>query len=329
MRIDSSGNVGIGTSSPSTYGKFAVQGNSAAGTVVSAIVNQSGTANSQAVLSFDPGANGFNVRDSQIRATNNGSNQTTLEFYTANATTPVERMRITNGGGVSFGATGTAYGTSGQVLTSAGNAPPTWTTAASANTASAIVQRDASGNFSAGTITAALTGSATGLSATLVATSGGTGQSSYAIGDLLYASTTTALSKLADVATGNALISGGVSTAPAWGKIGLTTHVSGTLPVANGGTGVTSSTGSGNTVLSTSPTLTTPVIGAATGTSLVATAGVTGSVVTASNGLMVNSNTVAANYTIATGNNAMSAGPVTVNSSMVVTVSSGSRWVVV
>jgi hypothetical protein len=44
------------------------------------------------------------------------------------------------------------------------------------------------------------------------------------------------LSKLAGVATGNALISGGVSTAPSWGKIGLTTHVSGILPVANGGT---------------------------------------------------------------------------------------------
>jgi len=40
----------------------------------------------------------------------------------------------------------------------------------------------------------------------------------------------------------------------------LTTNVTGTLPVANGGTGVTSSTGSGNNVLSTSPTLTTPSI---------------------------------------------------------------------
>jgi len=80
------------------------------------------------------------------------------------------------------------------------------------------------------------------LATALAATSGGTGQSSYAIGDLLYASTTTALSKLADVATGNALISGGVSTAPAWGKVGLTTHVSGTLPVANGGTGDTTYT---------------------------------------------------------------------------------------
>jgi hypothetical protein len=46
-----------------------------------------------------------------------------------------------------------------------------------------------------------------------------------------------------------------VAAAPSWGKIGLATHVSGTLPVANGGTGVTSSTGTGSTVLSTNPSL--------------------------------------------------------------------------
>jgi hypothetical protein len=74
------------------------------------------------------------------------------------------------------------------------------------------------------------------------ATAGGTGQTSYAVGDLLYADTTTSLAKLPDVATGNALISGGVGVAPLWGKIGLTTHVSGTLGVANGGTGQTSYT---------------------------------------------------------------------------------------
>lgn len=70
----------------------------------------------------------------------------------------------------------------------------------------------------------------------LGATLGGTGFGSYTVGDILFASTTTALSKLAGVATGNALISGGVGVAPSWGKIALTTHVSGTLPVANGGT---------------------------------------------------------------------------------------------
>lgn len=74
------------------------------------------------------------------------------------------------------------------------------------------------------------------LSFPIPAAQGGTGFSSYTVGDMLYASATDTLSKLADVATGNALLSGGVGAAPTYGKIGLTTHVSGTLPVANGGT---------------------------------------------------------------------------------------------
>ena len=108
------------------------------------------------------------------------------------------------------------------------------------------------------------------------ATAGGTGQTSYAVGDLLYADTTTTLAKLPDVATGNALISGGVGVAPSWGKIGLTTHISGVLPVANGGTNastasitafnnITGYSASGatgttttNLVFSTSPSITTP-----------------------------------------------------------------------
>jgi hypothetical protein len=48
-----------------------------------------------------------------------------------------------------------------------------------------------------------------------------------------------------------------------------------------------------------------------------------------SNGIQINSKTVATSYTIATGNNGLSAGPVTVNSGISVTVSSGSIWVVV
>lgn len=69
------------------------------------------------------------------------------------------------------------------------------------------------------------------------ASHGGTGQSVYTIGDILYASSTSALSKLPSVATGNVLRSGGVGVAPAWGKVTLTTDVTGTLPIANGGTG--------------------------------------------------------------------------------------------
>lgn len=78
---------------------------------------------------------------------------------------------------------------------------------------------------------------------TIPATQGGTGQTVYAVGDLLYASATNALARLAGVATGNVLISGGVATAPSWGKVDLTTHISGTLAVGNGGTGATTLTG--------------------------------------------------------------------------------------
>ena len=53
------------------------------------------------------------------------------------------------------------------------------------------------------------------------------------------------------------------------------------------------------------------------------------SVPVALNGIVVNSQTVATSYTIAAGYSAMSSGPVTVASGQAVTVSSGSRWVVV
>jgi 6-phosphogluconate dehydrogenase len=48
----------------------------------------------------------------------------------------------------------------------------------------------------------------------------------------------------------------------------------------------------------------------------------------ASNGIVVNSKTVSASYSIASGDNAMSAGPITVASGQSVTIASGSRWVV-
>lgn len=48
----------------------------------------------------------------------------------------------------------------------------------------------------------------------------------------------------------------------------------------------------------------------------------------ASNGLFLNSNTISLSYTIPTGQNGMSTGPVTISSGQSVTVASGSRWVV-
>ena len=54
----------------------------------------------------------------------------------------------------------------------------------------------------------------------------------------------------------------------------------------------------------------------------------TSSIHISSNGIQVNSKTVSTSYTIATGNSGMSAGPITIASGQTVTVSSGSRWVV-
>lgn len=102
----------------------------------------------------------------------------------------------------------------------------------------------------------------------VTAAHGGTGQSSYAIGDLLFASGVTALSKLADVATGNALISGGVGVAPAWGKIALTTHISGILPVANGGTNI-SSYAIGDIIFASAAGVLSPLADVATGSAII------------------------------------------------------------
>jgi hypothetical protein len=48
----------------------------------------------------------------------------------------------------------------------------------------------------------------------------------------------------------------------------------------------------------------------------------------ASNGLLLNNATVSASYTVPTGSNAVSVGPITVATGQTVTVSSGQRWVI-
>ena len=83
---------------------------------------------------------------------------------------------------------------------------------------------------------------------TIAVNKGGTGLAAYTAGDILMATGETVIGKLAGVATGYAIISGGAGVAPSYGKIGLTTHVSGILPTANGGTGIAYFTAAGPTV---------------------------------------------------------------------------------
>jgi hypothetical protein len=155
--------------------------------------------------------------------------------------------------------------TSGKVSNSA-------TTATDANTASAIVARDASGNFAAGTITASLTGLASKASNINGGTLGALPyQSAANTTSLLTGSTSATKQFLTQTGTGSA------SAAPAWGSMviadvsDLGTGVGGFLGTptsANLATAVTNETGSGALVFANSPTLVTPTLGVSSATSV-------------------------------------------------------------
>ena len=93
----------------------------------------------------------------------------------------------------------------------------------------------------------------TGVTGTLPIANGGTGQTTAN-------AAFNALAPSQATASGKYLKSDGTNTS--WDALDISTaDITGTLPVANGGTGVTTSTGTGNVVLSTSPTLVTPALG--------------------------------------------------------------------
>ena len=94
------------------------------------------------------------------------------------------------------------------------------------------------------------------ITGTLAVVSGGTGLATVTQGDLLFASAANTLLALAKDASATRYLSNtGASNNPAWAQIALATGVSGTLPVANGGTGLTSGTSGGVLAYTASGTL--------------------------------------------------------------------------
>ncbi len=132
--------------------------------------------------------------------------------------------------GVANGGTGLTAGTSGGIL---GFTAPGTLASSVVLTANRIVLGGGAGATptvlgSLGTATTVLHGNvggapsfglvdlSTDTTGSIGVAQGGTGIASYAIGDIIYASAATTLSKLADVSAGSFLRSGGITTAPAW-----------------------------------------------------------------------------------------------------------------
>jgi hypothetical protein len=125
---------------------------------------------------------------------------------------------------------------------------------ATANGASTIVARDASGNFAAGTITASLTGVAS-LASNLT---GGNANK----GEIVYMSGVNTTSKLTATTTNNQILAYNTSTnAPYWLTPTLSNTYYGATTSAQLAGVVSDETGSGALVFATSPVLTTPNIG--------------------------------------------------------------------
>ena len=132
--------------------------------------------------------------------------------------------------------------------------------------------------------------------------------------------------------TGTVTSTGSLTLGGTLSNVNLTSQVTGTLPVANGGTGAASLTansvllGNGTAALQAIAPSTTGNVLTSNGSSWVSSAP---SGAAAGGSIYVNNTVISTNYTIASGQNGFSVGPMTISSGYAVTVYSGQRWEVI
>lgn len=241
----------------------------------------------------------------------------------------------------------TAAGTTGQVLTSNGSSAPTWTTITASigvtdDTTSNVTEYGLFGRVTSGTLATVYTAStqvkfnpSTGVYSAPIFSGSGANLTSIPNSALTNSSVTVngtsislggsgTVTAAAGTLTGTTLNSTVVSSSlTSVGTIATGVWNGTAITVPYGGTGLTSLTtnyipyGNGTSAFQSSSTFTFD------GTTELAPA------MGASNGLLLNAVTVASSYTIPTNYNAVSAGPITVNTSVTVTVPTGSSWSIV
>jgi hypothetical protein len=253
-----------------------------------------------------------------------------------------------------------AFGTSGQVLTSNGTSAPSWSTPASYATVTDDTTTNATryplyANQTTGNLTTEFVSStklqfnpSTGVFTSTSFSGAGTGLTGTATSLSIGGNAATATS--ATSATTATNIAGGVANQiPFQTGAGATSFIvaptTASTALTWSGSAFTWATGGSSVTISDDTTTNAtryPLFADAT-TGTVSTTYVSSTKLQynpskgelsapaqiSSNGIVINSQTVSANYTIAAGNNGLSAGTVSVNTGITVTVSTGSVWTVV
>ena len=263
-------------------------------------------------------------------------------------------------GGIAYGS-GTAYaftavGSTGQVLTSNGSGTPTWTSPASSITLSDDTTTNATryplfANATSGTVSTEYVSStkyqfnpSTGVLTSTSFSGAGTGltgtASSLSIGgNAATATSATTATNLAGGANGSVpyQTGSGATTFLAAGTNGYVMTLAGGVPTwaaaASSGITISDDTTTNATryltfTSATSGSITSENVSSTKLKYNPSTGELSAPAPIATNGISVMSTTVGTSYTIASGNNGFSVGPVTVASGQAVTVSSGQRWLV-